>query len=72
MELTKEDTNILITDDTEKEQAHKVSRKAANVELSGSSLVGGPATSASSNLLIHFLIVKLDFAETLYVEESLP
>ena len=57
MELTEEDVNKLINGASDKEIASHLSRQAAKVESTESTFIGGPATSASSNLLLHLWVV---------------
>ena len=49
MELLKEDVNMLIRDDSSTELTPQLSRQAANMNSMGSSFIGGPVTSVSSN-----------------------
>ena len=63
LELKKEDVNLTISEEWDKELAPQVCRQAASVNSSGFNFSGLLATLASSNPFTQFWIVKQDFAE---------
>ena len=64
---------MLINEDSDKEKAPQLTSQAANVESSGSSLLGDPTTSAFPNPSVRFWVVKPELTKTFsLMEEPTP
>ena len=70
LDLAKNDDNMMIAEDSDKELAPQFSIQAANVELSGSSLSGDPTLSAIPNPLVRTWVVEPELTKNFSLMEE--